>query len=153
MTEVKKTTIRPNVAGMTKTAGGSYHKPDFIGQTLAGLSVAQVLVIAVAVGLSADKYKHLNPGQQRMTLGNQLRKMTNILEVPEVDGKPDQKVCDKNEEIAALRDKITDMAKEALEANEDEKVAKLEAKKAAKDAAAKAKAEAPKAEANEAAEV
>ena len=143
MTEPKKTTIRPNTAGMTKTPGGSYHKPDFIGDTLAGLSVAQVIAIAVVVGLNADKYSHLNPGQQRMTLGNQLRKLTTILEVPEVDGKPDQKIVDKNEEIYALRDKIVAMADEGRKANEDAKAAAIEAKKAAKLAAAKAKAEAP----------
>lgn len=131
MTEVKKTTIRPNITNMTKTPGGSYHKPDFIGDALAGLTVAQVLAIAVVVGLNADKYSHLNPGQQRMTLGNSLRKLTNIVEVPEVDGKPDQKVCDKNEAAAAVRDSITDLADKYRAENA-----------AAKEAAAKAKADA-----------
>lgn len=149
MTEVKKTTIRPDTANMTKTPGGNFHKPDYIGNALAGLTVVQVLAIAVAVGLNADKYSHLNPGQQRMTLGNSLRKLTNIVEVPLIDGKPDQKTVDLNEAAYAVRTTVEDMAEAAREANEaakqakaNEKAALAESKKAAKDAAAKAKTEA-----------
>jgi len=149
MEQAVKTTIRPNIANMTKTVGGSYHKPDFIGDTLAGITVAQVLLVAIAVGLDADKYKHLNPGQQRMTLGNSLRKMTNVLEVPEVDGKPDQKVVDKNEEIFAIREKIEEMADDFRAANDDAKKAKADEKAAiaAEKAAAKAAATSAKAKA------
>ena len=141
MTEVQKTTIRPNIANMTKTPGGSYHKPDFVGYTLAGLSVAQVVSVASEVGVAADKYSRLNPGQQRMTLGNTLRKLTNIAEVPLIDGKPDQKTVDKNEEAYAIRTTVEDMADKfraenaaAKEAKAAEKAEAAAAKKAAKEA-------------------
>lgn len=144
---VVKTAIRPNIANMVKTKGGSYHKDDFVGVTLAGLSVAQVLAIGSARGIDVTKYAHLNPGQQRMTVGNKLRAMTAIKEVPEIDGKPDQNICDANEKTAAVRDAIEDMAAEMKEANAAEAQAKADAKAkaAAEKAAAKAKVEAPKA--------
>lgn len=149
MTEVKKTTIRPNTANMVKS-GGSYHKPDFIGLALAGLTVAQVSLVAVAAGLDTAKYAHLNPGQQRMTLGNQMRKLTAIADVPEVDGKPDQKIVDKNEAAYAVQTKIEDLANQyrdenaaAKKAKDDEKAAVKEAKAAAKAAAKKSEKAAP----------
>lgn len=75
--EVKKTTIRPNTAAMVRGAGGSFHKADFIGETLAGLTVEQVMTIADSLGIDTGKYGHLNKGQQRMTVGNALRKVAN----------------------------------------------------------------------------
>ena len=75
-TEVKKTVIRPNTETMVKTASGSFHKDDLIGNALAGLNVGQVKAIASALGLDADKYDHLNVGQQRMNLGNGLRRLS-----------------------------------------------------------------------------
>jgi hypothetical protein len=73
-TVTKKTTIRPNIANMVKTPGGSYHKDDFVGNALAGLTLDQVKNIASEIGLDPSKYEHLNNGQQRMTLGSQIRK-------------------------------------------------------------------------------
>lgn len=75
-TEVKKTTIRPNVENMVKTAKGSYHKDDLIGHALNGLTLDQVKVVATELGLDANKYGHLNVGQQRMNLGNGLRRLS-----------------------------------------------------------------------------
>lgn len=68
-----KTVIRPNVASMVKTAGGSYHKDDVLGHALSGLTVEQVKEIGTDAGVDASKYDHLNPGQQRMNVGNRLR--------------------------------------------------------------------------------
>ena len=73
-TEAKKAIIRPNIANMVKTAGGSYHKDDFVGNALAGLTLDQVKNISSEIGLDPSKYEHLNNGQQRMTLGSQIRK-------------------------------------------------------------------------------
>lgn len=126
--EVKKVSIRPNTEGMIKTKGGSFHKNDFIGTTLAGLTVAQVKTIAEEVGVDVTKYEHLNAGQQRMTIGNALRKMA-----PE------------GSETAGL---IADEARAAKEVNAAEAVAKAEAKEAAKQAKADAKAAAKLAKAD-----
>ena len=62
-TAAKKTTIRPNIANMVKTAGGSYHKDDFVGNALAGLTLDQVKNISSEIGLDPSKYEHLNNGQ------------------------------------------------------------------------------------------
>lgn len=83
MTE--KTTITPNTEGMIKTKGGSFHKDDFVGSELAGLTIEQVKFIAFELGIDANKYNHLNVGQQRMNLGNRLRSMT-----AEKDGHSDE---------------------------------------------------------------
>ena len=78
-----KAKIRPNIANMVKTPGGSFHKDDFIGNSLAGLSLAQVIHIAQECGISTVKYGHLNNGQIRMTLGGILRKLVKLPGVPE----------------------------------------------------------------------
>ena len=120
--ESAKTTIRPDTSKMVKTANGSFHKDDFIGNKLAGLSVAQVLAIGAELGVDTGKYANLNPGQQRMNVGNTLRRMS-----------ANQEVADK---IAALADPM----------HESNAAAKAEAE------AAKAEAEAAKAEAKAAKE-
>lgn len=125
-TEVKKTTIRPDVSKMVKTSKGSYHKDDMIGHALNGLTLDQVKVVAVELGLDADKYGHLNVGQQRMNLGNALRRLS------------------ANEEAAAKITALTGPMQEAnvaaKEAEKAEKAAAKEAKKAEKEAAKEAKA-------------
>lgn len=129
---VAKTTIRPNIANMVKTPGGSFHKDDFIGNALAGLSLSQVQQVAVAVGLDPSKYSHLNNGQQRMTLGNQLRKKAGV---PDANG-------DLTTETSEARNIITNMAGEFREINliaKQEEEAAKEAIKAEKAAAAAAK--------------
>jgi len=68
-----KTVIRPNTKNMIKTAGGGFHKDDFIGNALAGLSLQQVKHIAFKCGVKVDKYDHLNNGQIRMNSGNRIR--------------------------------------------------------------------------------
>jgi hypothetical protein len=115
-TEIKKTTIRPKTEAMVKAKGGSFHTDDFIGNALAGLTVAQVLSIGNTVaGIPEDKYAHLNPGQQRMTVGNALRKVA------------------KDEAKAA---EISELADEFREANAAAKAEAAAAKAAAKAEAA-----------------
>jgi len=127
-TEVKKVAIRPDISKMVKTKSGSYHKDDFIGHALDGLTLAQVKEIAEHVGLDPAKYVHLNNGQQRMTLGSQLRKVT-------ATG------ADEAKETAAatLRGDIESMAKEFRFVNEDNIQAAAEQKAIDKAKAAKAK--------------
>jgi colicin import membrane protein len=46
---------------------------DQVAQALNGLDVAQLGQVAKAAGLDFKKWSHLNPGMQRMNLGNSLR--------------------------------------------------------------------------------
>lgn len=144
-----KPVIRPDVSKMIKTATGSYHKDDFVGSALAGLSVAQVLLVAVAVGLDDSKYSHLNPGQQRMTLGNQLRRMCAHFVEEGLEGAALDKAVAANVESEKVRDIVVALATEFKEANAAAKEAAdaakvaVKAEKAAATAAKKA-AKAPK---------
>lgn len=128
-----KVKIRPNIANMVKAPGGSFHKDDFIGNSLAGLSLAQVIHIAQECGISTVKYGHLNNGQIRMTLGGILRKLVKLPEVPEGQDYTEEQA---NAADAAnnVRDQITVLADDFRNANK------------AADADAKAKKEAAKAE-------
>ena len=78
-----KAKIRPNIANMIKTPGGSFHKDDAIGNALAGLTLEQVKHIAVETGIDVGKYAYLNNGQQRMTIGGILRKLVKVPEIAE----------------------------------------------------------------------
>lgn len=124
--EVKKTVIRPDISKMVKTASGSFHKDDLIGNSLAGLTLEQVKVVAVELGLDAGKYDHLNIGQQRMNLGNALRR---IAANPEAA-----------EKITALTGPMQAANAEKAESEKANKLAVAEAKKAEKAAAEAAKA-------------
>ena len=136
-----KTVIRPNIANMVKTKGGSFHKDDFIGTTLAGLTVDQVKVVAVEVGLDTDKYSHLNPGQIRMTLGNKLRALCADVSEDGLEGPALDKAIAANKESESVRDKIEDLAAGMKEANAAAAAAKAAEKEAAKAEKATAAAE------------
>jgi hypothetical protein len=130
-----KARIRPNVANMVKSSGGSFHKDDFIGNALAGLNLEQVKTIAADLGLDPSKYSHLNNGQQRMALGNSLRKMAGALEPsgwPADGGLKD--------EFVMARDRIEAAASSFREQNAADKAAndQLKANAKAEKAAAKA---------------
>ena len=132
-----KTTIRPNIANMVKTAGGSFHKADFVGETLNGLTVDQVKEIGAELGLDVGKYSHLNPGQIRMTIGNKLRKTTKDVPETNEDGSPlEAKALDKavaaNKAAEEVRDTISTMADKFKETNAELAAEKLAAKAAAK---------------------
>ncbi len=134
-----KATIRPNIANMVKSAGGSYHKDDFIGTTLAGLTVDQVKVIAVECGLDTDKYAHLNPGQIRMTLGNSLRKLCADTDETGLEGAALDKAIAANVDAEKARDQIDELATSMKESNADAAAEKAAAKEAAKAEKAAAK--------------
>ena len=129
---VEKARIRPNIASMVKTATGSYHKDDFIGTTLNGLTVDQVKTIATENGLDVSKYEHLNPGQQRMTLGNTLRKMTNMVDETGLEGAALDKAIAANVESEKIRDGVAEQADAFRAANEAAAAEKAAAKAAAK---------------------
>lgn len=128
-----KTVIRPNTKNMIKTAGGSFHKDDFIGNALAGLSLQQVKHIAFECGVKVDKYDHLNNGQIRMTLGGVLRKLVKMPEVPEGQDYTEEQ-ANAADAVNNVRGQIIDLADDFRDANK------------AADADAKAKKEAAKAE-------
>jgi hypothetical protein len=126
----EKTSIRPKVEGMVKTKSGSFHKDDFLGNALAGVTVEQVKLVAAEMGVDTGKYDHLNPGQQRMNIGNRLRALTTHKE-----GESEEKMA----EIDANRDLLTNMADGFAETNAATKAAEAAAKEEAKAAAAAAK--------------
>lgn len=149
-----KATIRPNIANMVKTKGGSYHKDDFIGTTLAGLTVDQVKVVAVEMGIDVEKYAHLNPGQIRMTLGNKLRAICADVSKEGLEGKALDDAIAANAASEEARDAVENLASAMKNDNEAAKIAadaEKAAAKAEKAAAKKAEKAAKKAKVGDAA--
>lgn len=149
-----KATIRPNIANMVKTKGGSYHKDDFIGTTLAGLTVDQVKVVAVEMGIDVEKYAHLNPGQIRMTLGNKLRAICADVSKEGLEGKALDDAIAANVASEEARDAVENLASAMKNDNEAAKIAadaEKAAAKAEKAAAKKAEKAAKKAKVGDAA--
>ena len=140
-TEVKKTVIRPDTSKMVKAKGGSFHKDDFIGNKLAGLTVAQVLTIGAEMGVEVSKYSHLNPGQQRMTLGNQLRARCADVSEDGLEGEALDKAIAANVASEKIRDTIEGLAAGMKESNANDAAAKAAEKEAAKAEKAAAAAE------------
>lgn len=134
-----KAKIRPNIANMIKTPGGSFHKDDFIGNSLAGLSLAQVIHVAQECGVDTGKYSHLNNGQIRMTLGGILRKLVKLPDVPEGTDYTDYTdYTEAADKANAVRGQITTLAGDFRDANKAADAARI----AEKEAAIKAKADA-----------
>lgn len=140
MTEETKTVIRPDVEKYQKAraASGSYsqHNGDPVAVALQGANLDEVYSLASEVtGVPESdlhaKYDHLNPGQQRMSLGNRIRGVVNKMNKTE-GGSGDKFIGDVS---SGLRENV-----EKREAALNEKREKAEAEKAAK-AAEKAKAE------------
>lgn len=148
---VAKTRIELPTEQMTRvksaSGGVSFHCGDVVAQKLSGLSLAHVKELCTTgFGFDVNKYDHLNPGQQRMTLGNLIR--TVLRKNPETQ--PDfEKVADQiraanAEEVAANEEAAAKITAEKLAKKEAAAAAKAEkAEKAAakKEAAAKAKAD------------
>lgn len=135
-TATEKTRISPKTETMVKTKDGSFHKDDFVGSTLAGLNIDQVKAIAAELGIEANKYDHLNVGQQRMNIGNRLRALT-----AHKDGMKEEAAAkiDENRDTAdrmatAFRETNAAAAEVAAKEAEAAKEAKAAAKAAAKPA-------------------
>lgn len=109
--KIEKTVIRANTEKYqrAKAASGamSQHNGDVVAQTLAGLPLASVLAIANTMTSSdlSSKYAHLNPGQQRMNLGNRIRGAV---------AKIDKSIAKATEALVAFR-ALTDEAKAGKE--------------------------------------
>ena len=131
----EKTRIQPKTEGMVKIKGGSFHKDDFLGHCLAGLTIEQVKTVATELGVDANKYDHLNVGQQRMNIGNRLRALT-----AHKDGMTDEATS----EIDKNRDLVDRISIGFREANAAANAASADAKDAAADEKAAAKAAKPK---------
>ena len=76
-TEVEKTRIRPDLSRYVRDKSGNgkrtHRTDDFVARTLAGKSVEAIKQGAALLGIDVAKWEHLNPGQQRMLIGNALR--------------------------------------------------------------------------------
>ena len=138
------------VKGKGPSGGTTFYNGDAVATNLAGLPLEAVYSVA-SQALSTPvedlqaKYRHLNPGQQRMNLGNRLRGL-----VQKVD-----KANAANEEAGPSgAEMLADIAKPFLEAAAAEiKEAEAARQKAAEEKAAeKARKEAEKAEAKAAKE-
>lgn len=51
---------------------------DHVADILAGRSLEAIRHMAFGYGVDCDKYLHLNPGHQRMVIGNRLRKILRV---------------------------------------------------------------------------
>lgn len=84
--QVTKTVIRPNMANYVPDKSGSgkrtHRTDDFVARSLAGKSVDEVKERASTLGIDVEKWAHLNPGQQRMLIGNRLRTLMKARENP-----------------------------------------------------------------------
>lgn len=84
--QVTKTVIRPNMANYVPDKSGSgkrtHRTDDFVARSLAGKSVDEVKERASKLGIDVEKWAHLNPGQQRMLIGNRLRTLMKARENP-----------------------------------------------------------------------
>lgn len=76
-TEVQKTVIRPDLKRYVRAKSGNgkrtHRTDDFVARSLDGKTVQEVLEGGAKLGIDVAKWGHLNPGQQRMLVGNALR--------------------------------------------------------------------------------
>lgn len=81
-----KTVIRPNLKNYVRAKSGNgkrtHRIDDFTARTLDGKTVEQALEGAAKLGINAGKWSHLNPGQQRMLVGNAIRNLLNAKKNP-----------------------------------------------------------------------
>jgi len=131
-----KTVIRPNIKNYVRAKSGAgkrtHRIDDFTARSLDGKTVEQVLEGGAKLGINVGKWSHLNPGQQRMLVGNAIRNLLNAKKDPieeaavtAVFGEP---AAPYDAEAAAA-------AKAAADEERAAKKAAKEAEKAAKEAA------------------
>ena len=115
------------------SGGVSFHCGDAVATKLNGLPLERIKTVAASMGFPSDKYDHLNPGQQRMNLGNLLRSAV----------RRDESLLPTFIEHADLQqaehDLSTAEARAAADAAKKEKADAKAAEQAAKDAAKAAK--------------
>lgn len=75
--EVTKTRIRPDLNRYVRDKSGSgkrtHRTDDLVARTLAGKDLEAIKSGAKLLGINVEKWEALNPGQQRMLIGNALR--------------------------------------------------------------------------------
>ena len=149
-----KTVVRPDVSTYTKarTAAGSlsHHSGDIVAKALEGLTVDEVISMAVKVTGDKEletKYTHLNVGMQRMNLGNKMRgaiskknKANEVALAKLKEGEPEPEQVSGEDSFAKLAEPFAVKAQKRAAEYEAEQKAKAEAK-AKKDAETAAKAE------------
>ncbi len=138
-----KTRIQLPVDAMKRvksvSGGVSFHCGDDVAEKLNGLPLDHVKSVASTLGIDTGKYDHLNPGQQRMNIGNLIR--------AHVRKNPDSNpvFADAAHGVREAHEKATaeqraqaeadaETKRAAKEAADAEKVQKAEDRKAAKEA-------------------
>lgn len=146
-----KTTIRPDLNRYITAKSGSgkrtHRTDDFVARILDGKTVEQTVAGGKQLGVDTDKWGHLNPGQQRMLIGNALRNLMRNTKEPlteeaviKVFGEP---AAPYDAEAAAAAKAAADAERAKKKEEADQKKAEAEKAKAEKkEAAEKAKAEA-----------
>lgn len=128
-----KTVIRPNLNNYVRAKSGSgkrtHRIDDLVARTLDGKTVEQVVEGGTKLGINTAKWLHLNPGQQRMLVGNALRHAMNDTKEPLTA----EKLASVFGEPAAPYDaEAAAAAKAAADAEKARKKAEKEAAKAKK---------------------
>ena len=145
------------VKGKGPSGGTTFHNGDAVATNLAGLSLEAVYSVA-SQALSTPvedlqaKYGHLNPGQQRMNLGNRLRGL--VQKVDKANAKANANLKEGEEAGPSGAEMLAYIARPFLEAAAAEinEAAAARQKAAEEKAAEKARKEAEKAEAKAAKE-
>ena len=153
------------VKGKGPSGGTTFHNGDAVATNLAGLSLEAVYSVAsqamfVPVEDLQAKYGHLNPGQQRMNLGNRLRGLVQKVDKANANLKEGEEAGPSGAEIladiakpfleaAAAEIKEAEAARQKAAEEKAAEKARKEAEKEAKKAEAKAAKEAAAAEVTE----
>lgn len=153
-----KTTIRPNLDNYVTAKSGSgkrtHRIDDLTARTLDGKTIEEVRAGAKALGIDADKWYHLNNGQQRMLIGNAIRKLLTATKDPlsekalsDVFGEPAapydaEKAAAEAAAAKAERERKAAEKAEAKAKRDAENAEKAKAKRDAEEAAKAAGAEA-----------
>jgi len=106
-----KTVIRPDLNRYVRDKSGNgkrtHRTDDFVARVLAGKTVEEIKQGAVLLGIDVAKWEALNPGQQRMLIGNKIRHLLQGAKptldesaVTDVYGEP----CDPAADVAASGD-------------------------------------------------
>lgn len=135
-----KTVIRPNIKNYVRAKSGAgkrtHRIDDFTARSLDGKTVEQVLEGGAKLGINVGKWSHLNPGQQRMLVGNAIRNLLNAKKDPieeaavtAVFGEP---AAPYDAEAAAAAKAAAEEERAAKKAAKEAAAAEAAAKKAAK---------------------
>lgn len=138
-----KTVIRPDLNRYVRAKSGNgkrtHRIDDFTARSLNGKTVDEVVAGGAKLGIDTAKWAHLNPGQQRMLVGNAIRhlliaKKDPITEdqVSEVFGEP---AAPYDADAAAAAKAAADAEKAAKKAAKEQAAAEAAEKKAAAAAA------------------